>query len=212
MGMPFMPNARVTLPEVASEAIAPDSFDLQSLNAERWLPGGTFSLSEGGTGQIPNFPNAIQPSGGLAGAVGWPMLGINQFQGTDIPEGKRMESAIRNVLPNWEGLDIGGIRSWAEQKNQRAESGETSRTQDDYSPLSARLSNAGIRIEPLSINKMSRRIRNKYNKKLNDVKREMRRIRNERSYGDEEKERRMEKQREKLGRIQEDMRRALGTE
>ena len=212
MGMPFMPNARVTLPEVASEAVAPDSLDLQSLNAERWLPGGTFSLSEGGTGQIPFFPNAIQPSGGLAGAVGWPILGINQFQGTDIPEGKKFESAVRNILPNWEYLNVGGIRSWAEQKNQRARSGETSRFQDDYSPLSARFSNAGIRIEPLNPRKLAGRIRMKYNQKLKDVKKEMSRIRRERSYSDEEKAKRLEEQREKRRRIQEDMRRALGSE
>ena len=212
MGMPWMPNARVTLPEAASEAIAPDSDDIQSLNTERWMPGGTFSLSEGGTGQVPFLPEATQPSGGLAGAVGWPLIGVNQFQGTDIPEGKKFESAVRNVLPNWPGLNVGGIRSWAQQKVERADSGETSKYQDDYSPLSARFSNAGIRVEPLSTYKLRSRIRLKYEKKLNDISREIRRIRKERSYSETEKDNRLEKQQEKKREIMEDMRRALGDE
>ena len=212
MGMPFMPNARVTLPEAASDFVAPDSDDIQSLNTERWMPGGTFSLSEGGTGQIPYVPDMVQPSGGVAGAVGWPLLGINQFQGTNIPEGRKLDAMVKNLLPNWPGIDIGGIMSYAEQKVRRADSGETSRTQDDYSPLSARLSNAGIRIEPLNQNKISRRIKMKYDQKLNDISREMRRIRRERSYSDAEKEKRMEAQRKKRREVKEDMRRALGND
>ena len=212
MGLPFMPNARVQTPEVVKDVVAPDSFDLQSLNTERWLPGGTFSLSEGGTGQIPNFPSMAQPSFGLAGAVGWPIFGVNQFSGTSIPEGKKVETAIRNLMPNWEGLSIGGVQSWAEQKLNRAESGESSRTQDDYTPTTARLSNVGIRIEPLNINKMQRRIVSKYNKKLNATKVEIRRIKNERSYSDEEQEKRIAEQREKQRKIRAEMRRALGNE
>jgi len=212
MGLPFMPNARVTLPEALSEAIAPDSNDVQSLNTERWMPGGTFSMTEGGTGQIPWLPQMVQPGGGVVGAVAWPMAGVNQFGGTTIPEGKRTEAAVRNLLPNWPGLNIGGIRSWAQQKVERADSGKRSRLQDDYSPLSARFSNAGIRIEPLNPGKLSRRIQMKYDEELRGVKREMRRIRNERSYSDSEKEKRLEKQREKRRELLEKRRRALGNE
>ena len=210
MGMPWMPNSRVTLPQTLSEGIAPDSNDIQSLNTERWMPGGTFSLSEGGTGQVPFLPEATQPSGGLAGAIGWPILGVNQFQGTDIPEGKKLEAAVRNVLPNWSGLNIGGIRSWAEQKEQRADSGETSKYQDDYSPLSARFSNAGIRVEPLNPSKLKSRIKLKYDKKIGAIMKEIRRIKKERSYSDDEKQNRLKEQREKRREIIEDMRRALG--
>lgn len=212
MGMPWMPNARVQMPSAVKDWMSPDSEDVQSLNTERWMPGGTFSLSEGGTGQIPFFPEAIQPSGGLAGAVGWPLIGVNQFQGTDIPEGKKLESAVRNVLPNWPGLNIGGIRSWAQQKVERADSGETSRYQDDYSPLGARFSNAGIRVEPLNPSKMRGRIKMKYDQKLKDINREMRRIKRERSYSETEKENRLDEQRKKRRKLLADQRRALGNE
>ena len=163
-------------------------------------------------GQIPWLPQKVQPGGGVVGAVAWPMAGVNQFGGTTIPEGKRTEAAVRNLLPNWPGLNIGGIRSWAQQKVERADSGKRSRLQDDYSPLSARFSNAGIRIEPLNPGKLSRRIQMKYDEELRGVKREMRRIRNERSYSDSEKEKRLEKQREKRRELLEKRRRALGNE
>jgi hypothetical protein len=107
-------------------------------------------------------------------------------------------------------LNIGGIRSWAEQKEQRADSGETSKYQDDYSPLSARFSNAGIRVEPLNPSKLKSRIKLKYDKKIGAIMKEIRRIKKERSYSDDEKQNRLKEQREKRREIIEDMRRALG--
>jgi len=212
MGLPFMPNSRVTLPEVVSDFVAPDSDDIQSLNTERWNPGGTFSLSEGGTGQLAGVPDMVQPSGGVAGAVIYPWAGFNQFTGQKVPEGKKVDQILKNLMPNWPGIDIGGIMSYAEQKVERADSGETSRTQDNYSPLSARLSNAGIRIEPLNQRKISRRIKMKYDQKLKDIKTEIRRVRTERSYSDSEKEKRIDAQRKKRREVLGDMRRALGND
>ena len=212
MGMPFMPNARVTLPEAASDFLAPDSDDVQSLNTERWGPGGTFSMTEGGTGQLAGVPDMVQPSGGVAGAVVYPWAGFNQFTGQRIPDGQRMDQVVKNLLPNWPGIDIGGIMSYAEQKVRRADSGEGSNTKDVYSPKTARLSNAGIRVEPLSMGKMSRRIKMKYDKKLNEISREIRRVRLEASYTDAEKKKRIAEQRKKRDETRNDMRRAMGND
>jgi len=178
-GVPGMPDARIDMPEFMSNRLAPNSPDSQSLNLERWLPGGKFSMTEGGVGQVPWLPGLVQPSGGVVGAVGWPMAGINQFQGNNIPEGQRTASAVRNLLPNWSGLDFGGFKSYAEQKEDRADSGKRTRYKDDYSPLTARLSNAGIRIEPQSPSKMISRINMKYDKKIEDLEKQLRAVKRE---------------------------------
>ena len=121
-GIPGLPDARVDMPDFVADLVAPGSrADQQSKNVERWLPGGKFSMTEDGTGQIPWLPSMTQPSFGVAGAVGWPALGINQFQGTDIPYGQRTEAAIRNLLPNWPGVSIGDtFDTYAQQKVERA--------------------------------------------------------------------------------------------
>ena len=180
-GIPGMLNARITMPSFISDKLSPNNDNPMSLNTERYFPGGKLSKAEGGTGQIPGFPDMVQPGGGLAGALIWPGLGVNQFQGTTIPEGEKMKAAVRQVLPNWGG-NIGeameavtGSESYALQKERRAEGmaeqgiGRHPRS-DDYSPATAVLSNAGVRLDQLDINKMKRRIRSKWDKKIKDKK------------------------------------------
>ena len=128
-----------------------------------------------------------QPSGGLAGAVLWPMFSVNQFQGTKIPEGEKMDAAVRQVLPNWGG-NIGemmeaatGNESYALKKERRAEAMEERgmtrhRSSDDYSPATAVLSNAGIRMDQLDVNKMKRRIKWKYDQRLREKKQQLGRL------------------------------------
>ena len=211
-GIPGMPPARVMLPEWLKNKIAPDSNDTMSLNIERDLPGGKLSMSEGGTGQIPGLPTMVQPGGGVAGAIAWPALGINQFQGNTIPEGERVDAMIKNLLPNWEGLEVGDFKSYAEQKVDRADSGKKTKYKDDYSPLQARLSNAGVRVEPMSIGKMSGRIRLKYDKKMKAIKKKIRAIKRETGISDATKKRQISEQYAKLRKTQKDMQRRLGGE
>ena len=180
-GIPGMLNARITMPSFISDLLSPDNSNPMSLNAERLLPGGKFSLSEGGTGQIAGLPEMLQPGGGLAGAAIYSGLGINPLQGREIPEGERMNEFLRQVAPNWGG-NIGeameavtGIESYALKKERRAAGmaeqglGRHSRI-DDYSPATAGLSNTGVRLEQLDTTKMKRRLKSKYDNKIKDKK------------------------------------------
>jgi hypothetical protein len=180
-GIPGMLNARITMPSFISDKLSPNNKNPMSLNAERLLPGGKFSISEGGTGQIPGLPEMVQPGGGLAGAAIYSTMGINPLQGTTIPEGEKMNEFVRQVLPNWGG-NIGeameavtGSESYALKKERRAEAmdemglGRHSRI-DDYSPATAALSNTGVRLEQLDTTKMKRRLKQKYDSKIKDKK------------------------------------------
>ena len=175
-GMPWMPNARTALPEFITDIIAPGSKDVQSLNVERDLAGGKLSMSEGGVGQIPGVPDFVQPSGGLAGAVIAPMIGINTGLGTEVESGDKLDTVIRNVLPNWQGMQLGDLKTWATDKVDRADSGKTTPNRDDYTPITARLSNVGIRVEPLNDKKLAKRIVGKYKGQIDVLKRRLRKL------------------------------------
>jgi hypothetical protein len=208
-GVPGLPNARVDMPDVIADRVHPGSRDQQSLNIERWLPGGKFSMTEGGTGQIPFLPEMLQPSGGVAGAVGWPLIGVNQFQGTEVPEGQRTQEILRNLFPNWQGIKFGNFDTYAEQKVRRADSGKKSQFGDDYSPLTARLSNAGIRIEPQNIGKMESRIEWKYEERIANIDKQIRKAKRETKYTKEERERVLESLYAKRRKEQDAMKRRL---
>jgi hypothetical protein len=209
-GIPGMPPARVMLPEYLKNKVAPDSDVPLSLNIERDLPGGKLSMSEGGTGQLPGLPNMVQPGGGVAGAIAWPWAGINQFQGTTIPEGERVDAMIKNLLPNWEGLEVGDFKTYAEQKKDRADSGKKTRYKDDYSPLQARLSNVGIRIEPMDADKKYDRIKLKYEKKMKAIKSKIRAIDRETGINEVTRKRQLNEQYAKLRKTEDDMYRRMG--
>jgi hypothetical protein len=187
-----MPNARTVLPEFISNLIAPGSKDVQSLNIERDLAGGKMSMSEGGVGQIPGVPDFLQVSGGLAGAIIAPTIGINTGLGTEVPEGEKMDTAIRNLLPNWQGMEFGDLKTWATDKVDRADSGKTTPNRDDYTPITARLSNAGIRVEPLNERKLARRIRGKYEREIRVMKNQLKKIKDNHGIDDVSKKRQMD--------------------
>jgi hypothetical protein len=215
-GVPFMPDARMMAPGFVKDFLAPDSRDLMSLNAERLGPGGTFTMSEGGLGQIPGVPTSMQPGGGVVGAAAWPLIaGIDQFSGRELDGwDKRGEAAVRNLLPNWPGLNVLGVQSWAEQKRGRAEAGGYDKYKDVYSPATATLSEMGIRLEPISTRKLTRRIKKKYetwNKegKIDKAKSEIFRIKNEGSYTKEEKSKRIAIQKRKIKKLKAERRREL---
>lgn len=189
-GIPGMLNARITMPSFISDKLSPNNSNPMSLNAERLLPGGKFSISEGGTGQIPGLPEMVQPGGGLAGAAIYSGLGINPLQGREIPEGERMNEFLRQVAPNWggkigEGMEaVTGIESYALKKERRADAmdeqglGRHDRI-DDYSPATAALSNTGVRLEQLDTTKMKRRLKQKYDGKIRDKKSMINRLKRE---------------------------------
>ena len=189
-GIPGMLNARITMPSAVSDRLSPNNSNPMSLNAERLLPGGKFSISEGGTGQIPGLPEMVQPGGGLAGAAIYSGLGINPLQGREIPEGERMNEFLRQVAPNWggkigEGMEaVTGIEAYALKKERRADAmdeqglGRHDRI-DDYSPATAALSNTGVRLEQLDTTKMKRRLKQKYDGKIRDKKSMINRLKRE---------------------------------
>ncbi len=189
-GIPGMMDARVTLPSFMSDTLVPDGNNPVSLNTERYFPGGKFSTTEGGVGQFPGLPEMAQPGGGLAGAGLWSWGGVNPFTGSEIPDGERMNTFIRQALPNWGGNigeaieSVTGNESYALKKERRAEAmdeqGITNHSRiDDYTPLTAELSNAGIRVDQLDINKMKRRIKSKWDRKIRDKKTLLSKLRRE---------------------------------
>ena len=207
-GLPFMPNASIVMPEFISKYLS-DSGDVQILNLERLLPGGVFGERQGlaGIGQIPGWPKSLQPSFGVAGALLEPMRGVDPFTGREIPEGQRMDAALRNVAPNWGdyGLPYGlgsamedatGIESFQRQKEKRAEGlddfGGYTRSKDDYSPATAALSGFGVRVQPKDVDKLEWRFTQQFEKRIDNLNNRIKDIEREPKYSDEERDQMIE--------------------
>ena len=207
-GLPFMPNSNIVMPEFISKYLS-DSGDVQMLNLERLLPGGVFGERQGlaGIGQIPGIPKSIQPSFGVAGAIYNPGIGVEPFTGKEIPEGERMDAALRNVAPNWGdyglpyGLgsameDVTGIESYQRQKEKRAEGledfGGYTRSKDDYSPATAAMSGFGVRVQPKDIDKLEWRFTQQFEKRIDNLNNRIKDIENEPKYSDEERDQMIE--------------------
>ena len=207
-GLGFMPNSNIVMPEFISKYLS-DSSDVQMLNLERLLPGGVFGERQGlaGIGQIPGVPKSIQPSFGVAGSVLEPMRGVDPFTGREIPEGQRMDTALRNVAPNWGdyglpyGLgsameDVTGIESFQRQKEKRAEGledfGGYTRSKDDYSPATAAMSGFGVRVQPKDIDKLEWRFTQQFEKRIDNLNNRIKDIENEPKYSDEERDQMIE--------------------
>jgi hypothetical protein len=187
-GLPFMNKARVPLPQAAQDLISPDAVEPIELNLERMLAGGKLDMGEDKLGNQPWLPGFAQLTGGLAGAVVLPtLLGMNQFSGKKVKEGARMETALRNVAPNWSILP----GTYANIKKRRAESGQLSARQDNNSPTQAALQGAGIRVQSVSPTKQTRRIRGPYLRSIKEIDESIRAVKKERAYTDAEKERRL---------------------
>lgn len=207
-GLPFMPNSNIVLPEFISKYLS-ESGDVQMLNLERLLPGGVFGEKQGlaGIGQIPGIPKSAQPSFGVAGALGYPAIGVEPFTGKDIPEGERLDAALRNAAPNWGdyglpyGLgsameDVTGIESYQRQKEKRAEGledfGGYTRSKDDYSPATAAMSGFGVRVQPKDIDKLEWRFKQQFEKRIDNLNNRIKDIENEPKYSDEERDQMIE--------------------
>ena len=78
MGLPFMPEAGIKMPD----KISPKTMDDWYLDIGRMIPGGDiFGMTEGGAGQVPFLPQSLQPSFGAAGAIGSAVWGMDPFKG-----------------------------------------------------------------------------------------------------------------------------------
>ena len=207
-GLGFMPNSNIVMPEFISKYLS-DSSDVQMLNLERLLPGGVFGERQGlaGIGQIPGVPKSIQPSFGVAGSVLEPIRGVDPYTGREIPEGQRMDTALRNVAPNWGdyglpyGLgsameDVTGIESFQRQKEKRAEGlddfGGYTRSKDDYSPATAALSGFGVRVQPKDESKLEWRFTQEFEKRIDNLNNRIKSIEREPKHSDEERDQMIE--------------------
>ena len=176
-GVPGMPSPMIKMPEMLS----PKSRDDWYMDIGRMIPGGdVYSRSEGGIGQIPNVPQALQPGFGAIGALAFPAMGIEAFMGKEIPKGERLEQAMKNFAPNW---PIPGFPSWAGRKLKRAETGKYSKTKDVYTPEAAWLSGFGIKTTPVSTRKLKKRAGYSAAREIRNLETRKRRIKSERSAG-----------------------------
>ena len=149
MGIPGMPSPAVKMP-----------FGQWYLDVSRVQPGGNLfetSPSSQGVGQAgiygKRLPQWMQPSFGGAGAVGYPMLGIDQFTGKPVPEGERLGKMASNFIPNWpvppintEGGDRYLFPSYATKKIARAQQGRKQTTADQHTVGSSYASGFGVKL------------------------------------------------------------------
>ena len=176
-GIPGMPSTMIKMPDM----ISPKGRDDWYLDIGRMIPGGdVYSKSEGRLGQIPWLPQGLQPGFGAAGAIAAPLMGVDQFQGREIPEGKKLEAMAKNFAPNW---PIPGFPSWSGRKLTRAQSGKYSQTKDVHTPESAYLSGFGLKTTPVSTRKLKKRAGYPVARKIREKESEKRSIQSERKAG-----------------------------
>ena len=131
----------------------PEGKDHAYWNIARMLPG-QFVGSEQAGYKVPGLPDVLQPSFGAAGAIGFPLLGMNLFQGKEIPEtSERFKEIARQMSPN---LPIPGIGTYAGTKMQRGmvEGGFTSKTKENQTMLTAIMQNLGLKIHLIDPKKL----------------------------------------------------------
>jgi hypothetical protein len=149
--------------------------------------GDLFNGREGGAGQIKIFPGFAQPSFGAAGAVGYTLMSIDQFKGTTIPDGKKVEAFYRQFTPNIVGLgapSIGLPDSYAQRKLRRAQSGQDETGVDQHTTTSALLSSIGLKITPVSLSKLQGRTKRRFNEELQALTTEANSIQRSHANGD----------------------------
>ena len=172
-GVPGMPSPMIKMPDALTDKNKDDMY----MDIGRIIPGGDiYSRGEGGLGQIPYLPQSLQPGFGAAGAVGYPLLGMDAFMGREVPKGEKMDQIIKNFTPNW---PIKGFPSFAGKKLERAYSGKYSPTKDVYDPLSARLSGVGIKTTPVSTRKLRKRAGYSFTRDIRNLQTRKRKLRSE---------------------------------
>jgi hypothetical protein len=178
MGLPFMPEAGIKMPE----AISPKTPDDWYLDIGRVIPGGDiFGMTEGGAGQVPFLPQSLQPSFGAGGAIASAFLGMDPFKGTVRQRGptladKTIEGAQylgKQFIPNLPvptGL-IPGMPdlTYSGAKLTRAIRGGEQPSKDYHTLASALMSSFGVKTTPVSTGKGIQRKRMKLDQDLRSL-------------------------------------------
>jgi len=171
LGAPGAPPATIKMPDFMS----PKTEDDWYLDVGRMIPGGDiFGMTEGGAGQWPGLPQALQPSFGAAGAIFDAFRGVDPFKGKVRPRGpttadQLLESAQylgKQFIPNLPvptGL-IPGVPdlTYSGAKLTRAIRGGPQPTKDYHTTASALMSSFGVKTTPVSTRKGIQRKRMKY--------------------------------------------------
>jgi hypothetical protein len=154
------------------------------LDLSRAYAGGNiFGGKEGDAGSIKFLPEWLQANFGAAGGIIAPLMGYDLYKGKNIPFGTdRIAAVIQQFIPNLpvgemintiapdaEGITNSDIlpETYSGNKIQRARSGNYSGTKDVHTLPTAWASLFGIKLKPVSINKLRDRIYNRYESKIN---------------------------------------------
>ncbi len=184
--------------------------DSAYLDITRAIPGGMpFSANRGGVGQVSFLPESMQPGFGAIGGALYPMLGIDQFRGKEIPEGEKLEAFVRNFTPN---LAIPGSGTYAGNKIDLATAGQGSRYKDENTVGTAWAAGFGAKVTPNSESKNRQRIRFKYDAKIETVESQIRRLKTKRREGmisDDKYDKQLETLKNKRQRIKRNRSKAL---
>ena len=173
-----MPSATIKMPDFMS----PKTEDDWYLDVGRMIPGGDiFGMTEGGVGQVPGLPQALQPSFGAAGAIFDAFQGIDRFKGKERPRGpttadKLVEGAqylgkqFIPTLPVPTGL-IPGMPdlTYSGAKLTRAIRGGEQPSKDYHSLASALMSSFGVKTTPVSTRKNLIRKRMRFDQDMKSI-------------------------------------------
>ena len=163
-GIPGMSPTKIKNPDHLMNFFGKDQgfWDISRI----YTGGDLFDAREGGVGQVKMLPGMAQPSFGFAGAVGWTAMSIDQFKGRDIPEGKKIEAFYKQMVPNLAFIP----NTYANDKLKRAYSGKEGETIDVHTPLSALASSIGLKIVPVSVEKLEYRVGARLNNRIRELK------------------------------------------
>ena len=198
-----VPN-RIRIPD----ALNPFDDDDAYLDITRAIPGGLpFGAKRGGVGQIKVLPDSMQPSFGALGGVMYPAMGIDQFRGTEIPEGEKLGAMARQFTPNIAGVP----GTYAQNKIDLANADGYSKYKDKHTPGTAWGAAFGAKVSPSNDQKNRDRIGFTYQAKIDVVDQQIRKLKSklvEGTINSEAYSKKMEAMRNKKQRIQRNMRKA----
>ena len=182
LGAPGAPSATIKMPDFMS----PKTKDDWYLDIGRMIPGGDiFGMTEGGVGQFPGVPQALQPSFGAAGAIFDAFQGIDRFKGKERMRGPSTQDKLvegaqylgKQFIPNLPvptGLIPGmGDLTYSGAKLTRAIRGGAQPSKDYHTPASALMSSFGVKTTPVSTAKGIQRKHMKYKQDVKDIEQQI---------------------------------------
>ena len=175
-GMPFLPHRNIKIP------VPKTGDDQQSyyVDLTRWVPGGDVLALEG---TIPGLPAPLQPSGGLAGEVLFPLVGYDLFRQEKI-KGQtgiagedwkvRLDTLKDKLIPNIPFLP----GSYSSKKLESARKGLDSPFRPDQSEFAALANTLGFKIEYANLDTLKTGKVFELKRKIDGFKEQMNVIRN----------------------------------